>query len=493
MNLDRLQTAFRTSPAVQLLRAQNAPFILDFLHLQFKAAQRLTVPDSTLRVALHDYQEEVQQREPEALTDSAKNYLSAWCERGFLHRYFQRGETGGEATFQLTSHAETALGFVDRLISDEVGFVGTESRVRLVIESLRDLVVETSEDPKERIRHLESEKTRIESEIERIKRDGTVKRLTEVEVRDRFGVITDLLKQLHGDFRHVEETFKEITRELQQRQLSDEASQRELLGFALEAEALLQDEDQGQSFEAFTRLIFSHQGQEELHELIAQVTQLVELASQRRGLQVLRNTPSQLLAEAQKVMETTQRLSGSLRLLLDDRISADHRRIRSLLGEIRELATRAAQEPPAEREIGLQFDPGLPPFRSPLSRDFFKLPEQIELVQVQEAAEPDEAAREAAFRHYAAMARLDWEGMRHRIREMTAAGRQASLPALLERFPPKSGAIEVVGYLRLAREDGHLIDGDAEDVISLPSRRTMTLPRAVFLPRQAGAEYREVP
>lgn len=44
MNLNKLLVYFETSPALRLLRSQNAAFIVDFLDQQFKRAGRITVP-----------------------------------------------------------------------------------------------------------------------------------------------------------------------------------------------------------------------------------------------------------------------------------------------------------------------------------------------------------------------------------------------------------------------------------------------------------------
>lgn len=480
MKLPQIQSAFRSSPAISILRSANAAYVIDFLYDQFKSGHRLTIPDPELRVALVEYQELVREIDPDALPEKASKYLTDWTDKQYLNRFFQRGETGGDATFQLTSSTESVIQFLEGMIADEMGFVGTESRVRMVMEALKGLVVQSSADPAERIAHLEAEKRRIEAEIDLIRNEGAVAKLSDVEIRERFGVIVDMMKQVQGDFRHVEESFKEITRELQRRQLG-EIDQGELVSYALAAEDELKNGDQGQSFEAFTQLIFSHQSQNELNDLIERTQNLVELDSQRQGLKTLEKMPGLLLAEAQKVMETTQRLSGSLRLLLDEKASSDQRRIRKLLGEIRELAADVSDTPPGDREIGLTFDEASLPFRSPVYREFYQLPREI-AIQPFHAAEEDEAAKEKAFQKYAALARLDWDGMRNSIQRLTRNGDQVKLGELLDRCPPKSGAVEVVGYIRLAKEGRHLIEPEHEEVIFLPDGKKLKVPRIVFLP-----------
>ncbi len=44
MNLGRLLVYFDTSPAIRLLRAQTAPYVIGFLHEQFKRGDAITRP-----------------------------------------------------------------------------------------------------------------------------------------------------------------------------------------------------------------------------------------------------------------------------------------------------------------------------------------------------------------------------------------------------------------------------------------------------------------
>lgn len=484
MDLTFLQSTFRTSPSIDLLRSRShGPYILDFLHRQFKTSQKQVVPDEELRIALTDYQETVREADPAALPDSATHYLNDWTSRQFLTRFYQKNESGvGDAVFQLTSHTESVLAFIGNMMVDELGFVGTESRVRLALEALRELVIESSPDVDKRIAHLEEERRQLAGQIETIRREGVAPRLDDVQIRERFGLVLDLLRQVQGDFRHVEERFKEITRELQRRQLDEASGQGALVGFALEAENALSEEDQGRSFEAFAKLIFSPERQDEFYDRIDQVTALTELSAQREGLRMLDSMPSLLLAEATKVMETNQRLSASLRLLLDDRASDDHRRIRSLLAEIRETATSVADDPPTDDQIGVSFDPGPLPLRSPVSREFFKLPQKIEVIELHgEEQNEDEAERK--FLGLAALRPLDWKEMRSNVHQLTSNGHQVSLKKLLEQYPPDSGAVEVIGYVRIARDEGHLVNRDQADHIELPSGKRLSFPRVIFLPQ----------
>src|SRR6516225_9755070 len=157
MDLAKLLAYFETSPVVRLLRSQNAPFIVDFLHQQFKRAGCITVPFPVLHAALVAYREGIQESYPAALRDRPETYLANWCsaDTRWLHRFLEAGRD--EPAYQLTPHTEDALAFLDRVLGQDLGFVGTESRLRLVIDTLRDLVVGASEDPDVRLAHLRAE------------------------------------------------------------------------------------------------------------------------------------------------------------------------------------------------------------------------------------------------------------------------------------------------------------------------------------------------
>ena len=284
MNLSKLLVYFETSPALRLLRSPNAAFIVDFLDQQFKRAGRITVPFSDLHAALIAYREAIQETDPEALRDKPENYLSGWCssDTRWLHRFLEAGRN--EPVYQLTPHTEDVFAFLDGVLEQDLGFVGTESRLRLVIETLADLVVKASDDPETRLAYLRDEKLRLENEIARIETEGLVTRYQPAQIRERFATAVSLLKQLQGDFRAVEEKFKEITQQVQQRQNEGRDTRGGILEFALDAEDVLKREDQGVSFHEFVRFILSPSQQDKLQTIIQQLMRIEELAEQAGGL-----------------------------------------------------------------------------------------------------------------------------------------------------------------------------------------------------------------
>jgi hypothetical protein len=478
MLLQKLRAYFQTSPAVSLLRSPNAPFILDFLIQHFKHGGRITMPYSELRAALLAYRESIQEAYPDALQGKVEAYLSGWCsqETRWLHRILEAGRN--EPVYQLTPHTEDALAFLDRVLQQDFGFVGTESRLRLIIETLADLVIGASDDPETRLGHLRSEKLRIEQEIARIEAEGVVTRYQPVQIRERFATAVSLLKQLQGDFRAVEEKFKEITQQVQKRQNEGGHSRGGILEFALDSEDVLKREDQGVSFYEFVRFILSPAQQEKLQTIIMQLNQIAELAEQSDGLETVGRMVPMLLEEARKVMRTNQRLSTTLRRLLDAGAERDRQRVAQLCRDILGLAATMASDLPDDVGIEMETKIGM---ISPFSRTFWSEPHRFATVDIVEHA-LDEGRRADAFRLLADMHRLDWRRMREQVRLSVARHGMVTLSRVLEDFPPDAGAVEVLGYVQIAHDDGHIISSDAVEDIVIPSPREPAMTLALQIP-----------
>jgi hypothetical protein len=480
MHLAELRTFFDTSPAIRLLRSPNAPFVIDFLDQQFKRSGRLSIPHSDLHSALLTYREEVHEVHPDALRERAETYLTSWCaaETRWLHRFLEVGRA--EPVYELTPHSENVLTFLDHVIGNELGFIGTESRLRIVIDTLADLVVHAFDDPKRRIAHLRDEKARIEAEIDRIENDGQVNRYQPAQIRERFATAVATLKQLQGDFRAVEEKFKTITLHVQRQQAEGRDTRGGILGFALEAEDVLKREDQGVSFYEFVRFILSPAQQEKLQAIIDELGRIEEIVQQRDGLESVRRMVPLLLDEAEKVMRTNQRLSTTLRRLLDRHAYHDRQRVSILLRDIRRAAAAVSDDPPAE--IGAEFETQIE-ISSPLSRIFWREPQTFTDLDLVEHIS-DDKSRAEAFLSLAKMQRLDWRGMRRRVQQALAERETITLGELLSDNPP-SGVVDVVGYVQIARDDGHFIDPDTSDqiVVSADNGRLLelTLPQVRFI------------
>lgn len=482
MKLDQLITFFATNPSAKLLRSQHAPYVIHFLHLNFKADANLTSLHSSLQQRLTQYLDELHEAEPDVLRERADSYLNSWStgETRWLRRYFDAEHS--ESVYELTPHSEDVLTFLTEILDRNLSFIGTESRLSRIIATLSDIVVRGSADPDRRLRFLRSERDRIDHEIESIEAGNPVETHSPTAIRERFADAVSDLVSLQGDFRAVEESFKSITRNVQKRQAESLHSRGDILGFALDAEDQLKDQDQGTSFQAFVRLILSQSRQDNLEGMIAQLDEITDLAEQLDGKQRMRGMIGGLSAEAEKVLRVTRRLNSTLRRLLDSRSTSTRMRLAEILLEIRALATGHADQPP---EIGIEVLSDLE-LVNVHQRTFWECPVQFQERQLFNVAQTDDE-RILAFRHLAEMRSLDWDSMRSNIKRVLQSTEQVTLPDLLEQYPASGGTIEVLGYIQLAHDDGHQVDETRVEIVYVDDpefhdgARPFEVPHVVFL------------
>jgi hypothetical protein len=225
-----------------------------------------------------------------------------------------------------------------------------------------------------------------------------------------------------------------------------------------------------------------------LRSIIQQLGRVRELLDQVEGLDTVRRMMPLLLAEADKVTQTERRLSATLRRLLDIRAQRDRQRVAELLRDIRGLAAVLAAEPPRE-SVSLEVEAQLE-IASPLSRTFWAEPPEFQQIDLTEHLGDDEQRR-AAFAQFAHMHRLDFKTMRSRIHDAVGEHGRLTLRQLLTEYPPDTGVIDVLGYVQIAGDDGHLISREAQEEIILPPPGgharsiAVTVPLVTFVGRAA--------
>ena len=210
----------------------------------------------------------------------------------------------------------------------------------------------------------------------------------------------------------------------------------------------------------------------------------------------LRRMVPSLLAEAEKVMRTTARLSATLRRLLDARAAAHRVRLATVLRDIRQAALKLRESPPRDL-VGLSIDADLE-IGSPLARTFWHPPATFDgSAPSEHIVDAEEAMKVASV--FANMQRLDFRRLRSVIREGTFAGNTETLGQLLARVPPRNGVVELLGYLQVAHDDGHRIDHELTEVVRLaePLRRQQPLqvriPHVTFIPLASSRETANKP
>jgi hypothetical protein len=431
-----------------------------------------------LRARLTEYLEVVHQADPTPLSGAPDRYLSQWADAGWMQRFLEASST--EPQFQLTRYAEEAIQFVDSSIARGSNLVGTDSRLRLVINTLDDIVRGATADPNRRLDYLRAQRAKIDREIQDIESGKSIQVYRPAQIRERFQNAVDMLKALQADFRAVEERFQSIAGEVQRLHSSGVGARGEILSHALDSEDLLKQQDEGISFFAFVSFMFSPTQQAALRKNIEEIQRVAALVDQHESLARIRRMVPSLLAEAEKVMRTTARLSATLRRLLDAKAAAHRVRLASVLRDIRQHAIRLRGSDACQKlQLSIDSEAAI---QSPLARTFWIPPQSFENASIEEQiVAPEKAGLMIAS--FAKMQRLDMRKLRANIREATGDSDSRTLVELLDRCPLTLGVVELLGYLQIAHDDAHTIDRSQTDYISIADTKPHNQPLRLSVPR----------
>jgi hypothetical protein len=180
-----------------LLRYEHAPVVVAFLNRVFLAKNQRAVPMLELASELEDELDAIRLvRGPDAMPRTAREYLNDWAapERAWLRRYFADGD---EPLVDMTAEAEQAIAWVTQLT--DRSFVGTESRLRTLLDLLHELALALETDADRRVADLERRRAEIDAEIEKIRRGG-VEPIDDRVMKERFKQFERLARELRGDF-----------------------------------------------------------------------------------------------------------------------------------------------------------------------------------------------------------------------------------------------------------------------------------------------------
>jgi hypothetical protein len=477
LSLDEIAWLRDNSPAWRLLRADNAPLVLSFLQQVFVGDNLRSISATELAGRLDDELYAINQRESERggrrFPKSAKAYLDDWAapEACWLRKYYPDGTD--EPHYDATPALEKALQWIESLQERE--FIGTESRLNVIFELLRQIVFGTEPDPGSRLAELHRQRETIDEQISRVEA-GEIPMLDETAVRDRYQQFAGTARELLADFREVEENFRKLDRQLREKIAGWHGGKGELLDDVLGSRESIAGSDQGKSFQAFYDFLLSQARQEELSDLLDRVHSLAEFAERDARL---RHIHYDWLDAAERTQATVRQLSEQLRRFLDDQVWFENRRVIDILHSIegRALQLRETLTIPVTMEL----DASSPVIRLPLERPLYA-PVKKARITSDAVWDADEETDPAALFE---QVYVDSEPLRGGVRQALRAQPQVGLAELVARYPLKQGVAELVTYLSLQDEAFAIVyDEQHREQITWSAgdgqQRTATLPRVTY-------------
>jgi Protein of unknown function (DUF3375) len=480
IDFDTLHTMRERHPAWRLIRYENAPLVVAFLHRTFVLPNQRVIAQSDLIEALEDDLFTLRQRHPELASNrSAIDYLTDWSsnDRGWLRRFYRDGSD--EPHFDLTPGTEKAISWLTSLA--DRAFVGTESRLLTLFEILQQLAEGTQTDPAVRMAELLKRREEIESEIVRVER-GEIDMLDDRAVKERFQQFVVLARELLADFREVEHNFRGLDRRVRERIALFDGNKGELVSEILGERDEISDSEEGRSFRAFFEFLMSAQRQEVMSDRLDAVFRLDpvrELGPDRR----IRRVHYDWLEAGEHTQRTVALLSSQLRRFLDDQAWIENRRIMTILHDIEAGALALRETPPDGMFFGVEET--WAEITLPMERPLFTPKPAVALNDVRfDITDDDDIDLTELFRRDV----VDIELLAQRISDRlasTSKSEQVTLAELCREHPVRHGLAEVVTYLHLASDRFQsIVDDTIEDSISWnvnESTRTVKLPRLIFV------------
>jgi hypothetical protein len=484
LSVDEIAWLRHNSPAWRLLRADNAALVLSFLGRVFVADNVRSIAVAELASRLDDELYALNQRGDEQggrrYPKPAKAYLDDWAapDVGWLRKYYPVGTD--EPHYDATPAVEKALQWIRTLHERE--FVGTETRLNVVFELLRQIVFGTETDPGQRLAELHRQRRDIDEQIARVQA-GTMPLLDEAAVRDRYQQFAATARELLADFREVEENFRKLDRQLREKIAGWQGGKGELLDDVLGSRESIARSNQGQSFQAFYSFLLSQARQEELSGLLDRVHSLTGIAE--RDVR-LRHIHYDWLDAAQRTQATVRQLSEQLRRFLDDQVWFENRQVIDVLRRIEARALELRRHSGAAKEISTELDGSAPGITLPMERPLYApvRKARIRSDNVQDA--DDETDPAVLFEQVY----VDPIPLAAGVREALRGQPTVALKELVVQRPIQQGLAELVTYLSLKDETFRIAyDEERHEEIGWIDQEGIA--RVVTVPRVSYARTRQ--
>lgn len=462
---ENILNVLKTSPSVALLRSRNYDIIIEFF---IKVFSNITVVSfENIHNQLTDFLNEngVEADEDEDIFFSdpyevkSEKYIRHWTEKGFLTNY--RNEDG-EIYYELSSHSSKVIDWLSGLKREE--YIGTESKFKSIITQLRELVEYTNEDREKRLQILEDKKLEIEQQIQRLQMGDDVKIFEEYEIVPRFQQVNKLAKELLSDFKDVDDNFKNIIKDIYQKQIDPTLNKGGILQYTFDALDELKSSSQGKSFYAFWEFLLSRDMQNELEQLINSLFSTLQerdIASDDRFLQ---NMVSHLYESGRKVYQTNDKMADKLSHIIRENDAARSDAAKRIVQEIKNSLIEISKAK-GKPDISLTVEDGLDiniPFERKIT---FEQSESTEYNQQPENYVLDFDSLREIGKVFSNVV-IDRKVIEYNLREVLKNKGQTTIAEVVSLHPLNQGLPELFAYFSVLDHFSHkTINEDKQEAI----------------------------
>lgn len=446
---------FDTHPAVLMLRQRSGRWVLPFLHHVFKEESRFLISEQLLIQLLAEHltveEDGTEDFEEARITfgedeeSRARKYVLSWVQKRLLQ---DLQDADGNVQYQLSAHTEKVFQWLQSLQGRH--HVGTESRFKLLFNSLRDVVEKTEDDRTKRLEILKDKRAEIDKEIKAIELGLAPDNYTNAQVQERLELFTRLCYDLVSDFREVEDNFKHIHRTIVEQHTRATQHKGAIVGFAFEAYDALRSSSQGKSFYAFWDFLISREGQQDWKELTEQLLELVKSRNIPADETFLQSVKSMLLEQGKAVYDANDKMAEKLSRIITEKEIARHKRLRQQISSIKEMVFSLMDENvPAGLEIADSV-----PIKMVMDRRLQIEPKKTEVNVKQPNGALEQIADMERFSRMMSNVYIDRKQLWKKVEDVLEARPTATLREVLETIPLQNGVAEIVSYYGFLRDKG---------------------------------------
>ncbi|MCU0442333.1 MAG: DUF3375 domain-containing protein [Bacteroidia bacterium] len=462
MTYDAIVNLLKGNTTVKLITADNAPLIISFIYKAFKKDNRNTLPENEIIALLDDHLYQI--NHPEKLyPKQAKSYLTDWTQdgTGFLRKYY---DTGDVPLYELTPATETALKWIEELNKPE--FIGTESRLKLLIDILKELSSKTKQDIETRIKELETQKQRIELDISNA-RLGLIDILDETQIKERYLNAEETAKRLLSDFRQVEQNFRDIDKDFRKKIITTTQTKGKVLEELFQQQDYLLQTDQGRSFKAFWEFLMSQAKQEELETLLHEVLSLPEIRKMQGSSFTIDRIKNNLIEAGDKVNRSTGSLLEQLRKYVEHKSFLENKRIHDNITHILKIISENPEMLNKDDAL-LEIDNTIR-LDLIMERPLHTPPQKIKFKKTILEEGQTTSENQQLYDQF----NIDISLLRNNIKEALKQHSQITLKQLINEYEIKKGVAEVIAYVEIASKDGkHIYNDEFEEEIIVENTKT---------------------
>jgi hypothetical protein len=330
---------FIKSSAFRLLRSDNFEFFYKFFKYAF-IEDKLTHNDILIKLDDFMFDYSFGQKAP-------KEYLEDFVRFGYLKRFYENDIL----YYELSKDIYKVFELIDSFEKKE--FVGSETKFNILIDLVEKLDFELSVDKEKRINILNQKIKTLQKEIKKINSSPIVR--DKRKIKEIFYSIENITKKLILDFSEIEDSFKNLHRQLKSKIV--DSSKKEVLEFTFDSEKEIRNSAEGRSFLAFWELIASREN-DKLDEIIED---LDTKYFTKEELLFLDTFKSDITKGAFKIHSLISKLIEEIRIFIDEKLYLDYKRVKTLIESIEKKALEAQPkdlyiELPTKFDINLVFE-----------------------------------------------------------------------------------------------------------------------------------------